>query len=211
MDVAILYQEAKSWQGAISSLLGFVALLGGALFNFRLNRKRDAALRDDEALVVVAALYGEILALRREAVRLVQATATEYIGWGISGVPREPFDKHFMEGNKLSEPVLFRALAPKIGMLRPNLAQAIISFHLNIQEARQWIPLLRNDSERRFTYSPLHILSPAMAAIKDVVPALRDIEATLRLSPHEDEFDLTRVEGVILTEETSYAATGDNN
>lgn len=138
MNAMSVYQEAKSWQGAIGSILGFIALLCGALFNFHLNRKRDAAMRADEALAVMAALYGEILALRREAVRLAQATAREYVGWGVRGDPRQPFDKSFMEGNKLSEPVLFKALAEKIEILRPSLAQDIIQFHLSIQEARQW-------------------------------------------------------------------------
>lgn len=205
-----IYQEAKSWQGAIGSLLGFIALLCGALFNFHLNRKRDSALRDDDALVVVAALYGEILALRREAARLAQATAREYEGWGISGVPQTPFDKHFMEGNKLSEPVLFRALSSKVGMLRPRLAQAIIQFHLNIQEARQWVPLLSDDPERQFFYSPIHVLSPTLAAINDIVPALRQIEGMLNLSPHEDSFDLTRAENVLDVEERVHAGTGED-
>ena len=44
------YSELKGWQTAIGSLLGFIALMVAALWNFRLNRRRDAALRADEAL-----------------------------------------------------------------------------------------------------------------------------------------------------------------
>lgn len=201
MDANTIYQEAKSWRGAIGSAFGFLALIGGALFNFHLNRKRDAALRNDEALVVAATLYSEILALRREAARLAQATASEYERWGIRGDPREPFDRYFLEGNRLSEPMLFKALAGKVGMLRPGLAQAITEFHLNIQEARQWTPLLSHDPERRFTYSPVYVLEPALAAVKEVLPALREMEMMLELKPRQDKFDLEQADRVIRDEQ----------
>ncbi len=58
------YAELKSWQSGIAAILGFIALIVGALFNFRLNRRRDAGLRNDGTLGVAAALYGEILLMR---------------------------------------------------------------------------------------------------------------------------------------------------
>ncbi len=69
------YSELKGWQTAIGSLLGFIALMVAALWNFRLNRRRDAALRADEALSVVTALYGEILLLRKEVGELARVVA----------------------------------------------------------------------------------------------------------------------------------------
>jgi hypothetical protein len=69
------YEELKGWQGGIGSLLGFLALIVGALWNFRLNRRRDAALRAEEVVSVAAALYGEIVLLRIEAAGLARAVA----------------------------------------------------------------------------------------------------------------------------------------
>jgi len=52
------YQELKTWQTGLGALLGFVALMIAALWNFRLNRQRDADLRRDEARAVAAAING---------------------------------------------------------------------------------------------------------------------------------------------------------
>ena len=65
-----IYAELKGWQSGIAALLGFIALIVGALFNFKLNRRRDDALRREEMLSVAIAIYGEILMLRTEVARL---------------------------------------------------------------------------------------------------------------------------------------------
>ena len=66
MDWPYIYQEAKTWQTAIGSIFGFGALMVAALWNFHLNRRRDTALRREEIHSVAAAIYGEILLLRKE-------------------------------------------------------------------------------------------------------------------------------------------------
>jgi hypothetical protein len=90
------YQELKGWQGGIGSLLGFLALIVGALWNFRLNRRRDAALRSEEVVSVAAALYGEIVLLRIEAAELSRAVANVAISIGTRPDPIFKFDTHFI-------------------------------------------------------------------------------------------------------------------
>jgi hypothetical protein len=58
-----IYEELKTWQQGVGALIGFVALMGAAWWNFHLNRRRDAALRNEEARAILAALYGEIVVL----------------------------------------------------------------------------------------------------------------------------------------------------
>src|SRR5689334_19002935 len=105
MDHA-LYQELKTWQTAIGAFFGFIALMSGALFNFYLNRRRDAQLRQDESLSVTAALYGEIVLLRKEAARLAQGVAQAYVDRGTQRNPVIKFNAHFIESHPLSEPML---------------------------------------------------------------------------------------------------------
>ena len=71
-----LYNELKGWQTGISSIFGFGALIIAALWNFNLNRRRDAELKNDEALSVATALYGETLLLRKEVGRLAKVVAS---------------------------------------------------------------------------------------------------------------------------------------
>jgi hypothetical protein len=71
-----LYVEAKQWQAGIAALLGFLGLIFAALFNFRLNRRRDAQLRSEEMISVASALYGEILLLRDELAQLARTVAS---------------------------------------------------------------------------------------------------------------------------------------
>ena len=114
-----VYAELKQWQTAIGSLLGFLALMVAALWNFHLNRRRDAALRAEETNSIAAALYGEIVLLRKQVAHVARAVAA------IEASHDRKLDKHFLEAHTLSEPVLYKALAPKIGLLSSDLVIAI--------------------------------------------------------------------------------------
>jgi hypothetical protein len=189
------YEELKGWQGGIGALFGLVALMVGALFNFSLNRKRDARLREEEAKSVAAALYGEIVLLRQEAARLARAVAAVEI----KGVRK--ITPHFVEANKLSEPILYKALAPKIGLLSPDLVIALTEFHKNFQEARTWLPLLVENEERGYGYFSMSVLKPARDAVKDIVPALRKIESVASIPKPADDPDLGLTEQAIEMDE----------
>ena len=202
---ASFYDELKSWQGAIGAGFGFVALVIGALINFRLNRRRDDLLRKDEALSVAAALYGEILLLRKEVARLAAAVARVHMDIGLHRTPIIKFDRHFFEAHVLSEPTLYKSLAPKLGLLPTNLILAVTEFHKNIQEARTWLPLMADNPERQYTYGPLYVLHPARYAVRCIVPALREIERMAKVvTPAPETLEMGDAETVIEMEEESW-------
>lgn len=195
------YEELKGWQTAIGSVLGFVALIAGALWNFHLNRKRDAFLRKEETHSIAAALYGEIILLRHEAASLARAVAKVHIDVGTRRDPITKFDRHFVEAHTLSEPLLYKALASRIGLLEAELIIAITEFHKNYQQAKVWLPLLIENSERKYNCSCLSVLVPASSAVKDIIPALRKIEIMISLPTPAKDPDLGAAEDVIEMEE----------
>lgn len=161
------YAELKSWQGALGSLFGFVLLVVGALYNFRLNRKRDALLRHEEAQSVVTALYAEMTLLRRECARIARLVTQRYHDHGLGRFRGdEPFDHHFLEMLSLPEPPMYRALAPKVGLLPPDLTLALVTFYSDVEDLRSGIPMLQEDKTRGYDYSVLVVLRPALDAVQ---------------------------------------------
>ena len=174
MDWPIVYSELKGWQGAIGSVLGFVALICGALFNFRLNRRRDERLRNEEIVAVACALYGEIVILRQSVARMANAVGSRYIRHGFhSG---EAIDRHFVDQFALPKPKLYPALASKVGMLQSQLALEVVRFYARVEDAVAWLPRLQEDEERPYSYGVNSVLAPAIDAVIGVAPALRIIE-----------------------------------
>jgi hypothetical protein len=163
-----IYEELKGWQSLIGSAFGFAALIGGALFNFYLNRRRDARLRHEEMLSVATALYGEILLLREEMARLARTVANVQNRNG-------EFSLQFTQDHKPHEPTLYPAMASKLGLLTVDLIIAITRFHEDYQKAKEDFPLLA-ERDTGGTYSPLAVLEPAVNAVDDIRPALRMIE-----------------------------------
>ena len=168
------YTELKGWQGSIGSVLGFVALISGALFNFRLNRKRDERLRNEEIVSIACALYGEIVILRQSVARMANAVGYRYIRHGFHG--DQPIDQHFVEQFAIHKPKLYLALASKVGMLQSQLALEVVQFYARVEEAETWLPRLQEDDERPYSYGVKYVLDPAIDAVIGVTPALRIIE-----------------------------------
>jgi hypothetical protein len=176
VDWGQAYAELKGWQTGIGALLGFAAIIAGALYNARLNRERDARLRSDEMIAVASALYGEIVILRKAVARMANAVAHRYGEHGVRHIKGGPFDRHFIEQITLPPLRLYPALAAKVGMLPSQIALEIVRFYARLEEAQTWLPRLQEDAERRFTYSVLYVLDPAIEAVMGVVPALTAIE-----------------------------------
>lgn len=198
---SFIYNELKSWQSAIGTVCGFIALMSVALWNYRLSRRRDLALQEKESLSVAAALYGEILLLRIEVAQLANAVAHTYERAGLGHNLLVKIDKHFLEAHVLSEPTLYKALSSKLGMLDPGLILAITSFHSSLQQVRVFLPLLEDKKGRSYTYGPEYVLLPARDAVKEIVPALRKMEAMLGISTPAKEPNLDVTERVIEFEE----------
>ncbi|RVC79875.1 hypothetical protein EN745_14645 [Mesorhizobium sp. M4A.F.Ca.ET.022.05.2.1] len=177
-----MWQWLSQLQGAQSSLVGsfagfvfgIAALIVGALFNFRLNRKRDAFLRTEEADAVAAALYGEIILIREELARTANLVARTEMRTG-------SFNTHFLELIRLPDPLLYKALANKLGLLDPKLILAVTDFHTNLELVRAWLPHLVTSEDRGFDYSPLSVLEPAIKAIEGIKPAIEALAANMRV------------------------------
>lgn len=204
------YEELKGWQAGLGAVLGFVALMIGALWNFHLNRRRDARLREEEMRSVAVALYGEIVLLRQEIARLARAVANVHAAIGTERDPIITFDHHFVEEHNLSEPMLYKALAPKLGLLPSDLVLDVTTFHKNIQETRAWLPRLISDPDRRHGYSVAYVLVPARDAVLRIVPALRKIERMAGIVNRAPDLDLGKAESAIEIEsETSGDSIGE--
>jgi hypothetical protein len=173
------WAEIKNWQQSIAAFLALGALLIPARYNFRLNRRRDAQLRDEQIDAVCSALYSEILILKRELAQLAK-TVAKY------EVRSSDFDKYFFDDHPLPKPVLFTALADSIGDLPPKLALSIITFYGWYDSSQSNVKLL-TPSERTYNYAATAFLDPALKAIKGIEPALKEIEKRLNLPRADDE------------------------
>jgi hypothetical protein len=191
--ITLIYQELKSWQTVIGAVFGFIALMLGALYNFHLNRKRDAALRKEEMLSVAAALYGEIISLRNEiafAGKIFARTVIE------QGVLWWRIDEDFLASNALPEPTFYKVLADKIGLLDSDLILRIIAFHGAYSEVRKNFPLLLRNNET-YKHSPLSVLLPTQHAVTDILPALRKIENMASIVEPAKVIDMEEMESAI--------------
>jgi len=204
-EAASWYAELKSWQGALGSLFGFVLLIVGALYNFRLNRRRDALLRHEEAQSIVSALYAEMMLLRRECARIARLVANRYHDHGLGRFRgEEPFDRHFLEMLSLPEPALYKALASKVGLLPPDLTLALVTFYSDVEDVRSGIPLLEADETRGYHYSVLVVLRPAIDAVQRVPPTLEKVAAFISKPLPVEDLDVAEAIALRQEEEESF-------
>ena len=174
------WQEVKSWQPLIAALFALVGLIGGALFNSYLNRRRDRVLRSEETLAVSTALYGEIILMRERLALMAKVLSyREHLG-------ETEINDQFVKDYSPSDPVLYPALASKIGLLSHDLVLDITRFYENFQTAKDNLPLLVESETRPTPYHVVTVLRPAVNAIYDVRTALRKIERLARIRPAQD-------------------------
>lgn len=197
---------AASFVGSLTGfVLGLVALVLGALFNFWLNRRRDNALRREEMKAVAAALYGEIILLRPEVASLGRIVAKTYFQEGFSPRATLKFDETLLERNTLKDPVLYNSLASKLGLLPADMVLAVTKFHADYQAVRDWLPKLIENDKRGFSYSVLSLLKPADAAVLGVKPALRKFEALLHIEAPVSDPDMKDIGMAIDMENERFA------
>jgi len=190
MTFCEIYAELKGWQPVIGAVLGFGALTWGALYNFRLGRRRDDAIRAKEALSVALGLYAEINLISVELTKLSNAIGRWYLRTGHSG---QSVPAHFSESFVLPEATLFKALAPKIGMLDPDVLMPIVRFYGHYGEAVAYFPkILEKTEDSAITYGVEWVLGPAIAAIDGVQSALREIEQLGEIAVPMAEPDLKK-------------------
>lgn len=176
-DSSSVYEELLAWQQGIGAFVGLLALVLAALFNFWLNRRRDAKLRDEEIASIITAIYGEIIQLQIEMALLAKIVANYILG------DRE-FHAEFVEDYRLGQPLLYPALSHRLGLLAPDMLLPLVQFYSNFDKASRGIPLLIK-GERSFNYSPLVVLQPALSAVQDIQPTLRQIEDRYKIPQAE--------------------------
>ena len=199
-----LYDELKGWQAALGAALGFLALIFAAQRHFSLNRRRDKQLKNEEALSVMAALYGEILILRNEAARLAKGVAIVSPNRGVQPNAVIRLNQHFVDSHTLSEPLLYKTLASKLGLLSVDTMMAITKFYNNVETARSWLPLLVDDKTRVYQHSVLTVLLPARDAVREIIPTLRHMEIILSIAEHASDPDMGMTDTIIEMEEALF-------
>jgi hypothetical protein len=186
----------------LGSVVGFIALVLGALVNFGLNRRRDAIIRREEADAVASALFGEVVLVRNELARTAFLTARKFMFEG-------EVDKHFMESIRLQNPLLYRALSSKLGLLEPQLLLAITTFYTRVEVVREWLPYLIPDAKRKYSHSVLYVLEPALDGIKDIEPQLLALAQKLKTKVPPLEWRLGDAEALAESERESWQQADD--
>jgi hypothetical protein len=197
-----VYLELKGWQTAIGSVLGFLALMVAALWNFHLNRRRDARVRNEEVVAIATGLYGEIINLRRHVARMAQGVGHRHFSHRFSD---NQYNIHFFEMYPLPEPTLYPALASKIGLLPGSVLLGVVGFYESYAEAKRWLPKLQEDPTRPYSYSVTYVLRPAISAVDDVVPTLREIQRMSGLSDPIDQHQVDQAHDAVEMEEELHA------
>lgn len=174
--------QLQTWQPAIGSFLGLLAIFVAAAVGFRLNLKRDEHLRQQEVKSIAAALYAEVLTLQRQTARMANLVAKRYMDAGL-GHRRGEFDRDFFELVPMPSAPVFGSLMGQIGKLPSGILLEIMNFHASYEEARYWLPRLEELPDRGFSYSVLSVLRPALRAIEGLQPALKQIEDLADISP----------------------------
>ena len=178
MDWALVYAEVKGWQGLIGSILGFGALTWGALYNFRLNRRRDDRLRELDAQAVALSLYVEIIHLRGEVAALANALGKWYEH---NGMTQRALPSFYARAYPVSEPVVFHELSSKLGMLPALQLLPISKFYVDVSAAKQFLAEILEMPDKRIHYGIEWVLAPAICAVRDIEPVLRSIETSAGL------------------------------
>ena len=194
-----IFAELKPWQTGLGALLGavlgFLSLAFAALYNFKLNRRRDRELRETETRSVAAAIYGEIIPLRDELAQMAKKVAdSERLHGGLRKHPGFRSDVY-----RLSEPVIFPRLAEKFGLLKPDLAFSISKFYSNLEIATKNLEVLVAPQERPRSSCTI-FLRPAVSGVKEIQPTLGKIQNMLGM-PNIEEPDIGYAEAIIEVEE----------
>jgi hypothetical protein len=174
-----LYAEAKQWQTGIGALFGFLALMGAALFNFYLNRRRDARLRQEEMVSVAAALYGEILLLRNELALLSRVLAR-------FGIDNRDLSESDMLHYSPSVPLLYPPLADKLGLLPSDLLLGITQFYANVEGARRGLESYYRKQTEGIQFAASVVLEDGVAGVHDVKPVLLRIQQLASIPEAKD-------------------------
>lgn len=191
----------ESWQPAVTSMLGLVAIFIAALLGFWFNRRRDAYLRNEEVRSIATALYAEVVVLRIYTAKMSNRVAKAYENQGLGRHGAEPFNAHFFEQVPMPEARIYAELSSQIGKLPAEILLGLVEFHSSYEEARYWLPRLEEREDRGFSYGVLWVLHPALNAIEKVDASLRSIEKLADICPPVERPDVKSARSVVDWEE----------
>ena len=157
---------------------GEISLALAALYNFHLNRRRDRDLREAETRSVAAAIYSEIILLRRQLALLARVVANV-----------DQSDREFVDFRadlyRPSASVIFPRLAGKLGLLDPDLVVGISKFFANFEEATRSLDVLTAPHEGP-KFACTIVLRPAVSGVQEVRPVLEKIQDMLGMTDIEE-------------------------
>jgi hypothetical protein len=129
--LAKLSPSAGSFVGTLTgSTLGLVAILIGALFNARLNRQRDEAIREADRIAIASALHAELSNVYRAFLENAESLVQRPPKPGNGFVVPEPAVKIFPE------------MIPKLGLLRSDTIHAVMVAYLLAEQYLDGLILL---------------------------------------------------------------------
>lgn len=141
--LATLPPGSASFIGTLTgSSFGLLAILAGALFNARLNRKRDERLREEERIALASSLYAELAGIHRTMTTNSQRlTESPPDGDEVSMIPR-PTIKILPE------------VQSKFGLLKSDTVRNVIDAYIVIEQYLDMVILIggtlrQNMPERR--------------------------------------------------------------
>jgi hypothetical protein len=152
-----LHDEASQAQATfLGWVIGLVLLVGGALLNDYLNRRRDNRLREEDRRTVAAALRAELVGWS-DSLQSETETMRD-LELPLAGLSAEPSVAVFTAR-------LLPDMVPKLGLLRPTTIKSVIAAY-NAVENRYWElskygAELRSSSDfpsiKEFRASPDHV------------------------------------------------------
>jgi hypothetical protein len=128
-----LPQSNASFVGTLTgSFLGLFALLLGALFNARLNRKRDDNLRDVDRAVAASAIYAELSGVHRTLLENAKRLTDQPPQAG----------EMFVVPDLAHSVQVFSHMLPKIGLLGADTIRTVMGAYVLIGQYAEGLILL---------------------------------------------------------------------
>ena len=119
-----LHETSPGQATFLGSLFGFLALLGGALFNAWLNRRRDDRLRQQDRRAIATALKAELAELRGILLSNTEDLQKKQLETGDMILVQD-----FAQSVRIMPEMIDKA-----GLLDPETIQSVISAHMGIEE-----------------------------------------------------------------------------
>jgi hypothetical protein len=154
---ALRHSKSGELAAALGSLIGGIVGAGGAVWAVFLALSRQ---RREETEKIAEAVRTEVTTLVKYAIGAVGIC--EQIKKGIIKLPRQ--DAHYIVKNFAGDPIIYPAVADRVGLLRHPHATA--EFYMRISEAKVMVEMLRTKTDGpgiMYTAAPVDFVSPQFA------------------------------------------------